>query len=262
MRLYWRYCGRETLAGLNFNKSHIRGRLGDWMARHVARVKNKTVSSAPTKKVGVRRTNAERSETTRERVIAAAIQVLYNRGYSGATTLAIQHVAGISLGAMQHQFPTKAKLMAAVAERFGEHRFGCYDEAVRAAKNPFDCLKRMFDVTGDIIRDPEFVSGLEILLAKRNDAELELELQPVIKRYEDQMKRILDKIALDAGIADSLWNSRTIVLSNAVARGLAMELLSGGDRATVVGAYAMWREMILDVFTREMNSSRRGGSKI
>jgi len=191
-------------------------------------------------------------------VIAAAVHVLYTRGYSGATTLAIQEAAGISLGAMQHQFPTKAKLMAAVAERFGEHRYRCYEEAAQTATDPLDCVKRMLDVAGAIIRDPEFVSGLEILLAKRNDPELEQELQPLMKRYEDQMNRILDKIVKEAGIDDAVWNSRTRVLSNAVTRGLAVELLNGGDRATVIGAYALWREMILELFTREMNTSRRG----
>lgn len=228
---------------------------GRSMARVVRKMKEKVVGGSRTKQV--RRTNAERSEATRERVIAAAIHVLHTRGYSGATTLAIQEAASISLGALQHQFPTKAKLMAAVAERFCENRFRRYDEAARAGTDPLDSVKRMLDVTGALLRDGEFVSGLEILLAKRNDPELEAELQP-LKRYDDQMKKLLDKIARDAGFSEAFWNKNAVVLSNAVARGLAVEMLGGGDRSTVVGAFAMWRELVLDVFTREMKPPRRG----
>jgi AcrR family transcriptional regulator len=225
------------------------------MARLAQKVKDKAVGRSRTKVV--RRTNAERSEATRERVIAAAIHVLHTRGYSGATTLAIQEAAAMSLGALQHQFPTKAKLMAAVAERFCEHRFKRYDEAARAGTDPLDCVKRMLDVTGAILRDGEFVSGLEISLAKRNDPELEVELRP-LKRYDDQMKELLDKIARDANLSEEFWNKNAVVLSNAVARGLAVEMLGGGDRASVVGAFAMWRQMVLDIFAREMKPRRRG----
>ena len=63
-----------------------------------------------------RRSHAQRSASTRAKVIAAARDVLFSQGYSGATLHAIRDAAGMSLGAIQHQFPTKAKLMAAVVE--------------------------------------------------------------------------------------------------------------------------------------------------
>jgi len=83
-----------------------------------------------------RRSQADRSAATRARVLAAARDVLCSQGYSGATMLAIRDAAGMSLGAIQHQFPTKAKLMAAVAAEFAAYRTRVYAEAIRAGTTP------------------------------------------------------------------------------------------------------------------------------
>src|SRR3546814_13908224 len=83
-----------------------------------------------------RRSQADRSAATRAKVLAAARDVLCSQGYSGATMFAIRDAAGMSLGAIQHQFPTKAKLMAAVAAEFAAYRTRIYAEAISAGTKP------------------------------------------------------------------------------------------------------------------------------
>ena len=83
-----------------------------------------------------RRSQADRSAATRAKVIAAARDVLCAQGYSGATMHTIRDAAGMSLGAIQHQFPTKAKLMAAVAGEFSAYRVRVYREAIRRGRTP------------------------------------------------------------------------------------------------------------------------------
>src|ERR1041384_8367969 len=78
-----------------------------------------------------RRSQADRSAATRAKVIAAARDVLCAQGYSGATMHAIRDAAGMSLGAIQHQFPTKAKIMAAVAADLAAYRTRVYADALR-----------------------------------------------------------------------------------------------------------------------------------
>ncbi len=71
----------------------------------------------PSRRVGVnpeRQTQEERSEGTQQRILNAAIELLYNEGYVAATTHKIAERAGVSRGAMLHHFPSKDDLMLAV----------------------------------------------------------------------------------------------------------------------------------------------------
>jgi AcrR family transcriptional regulator len=60
-----------------------------------------------------RRTQAERSEETRQRVAKAAYEVIAERGHSAFRTAAVIAQAGVSQGAMLHHYPSKESLTLA-----------------------------------------------------------------------------------------------------------------------------------------------------
>lgn len=72
------------------------------------------VEPAPSAPVRVRRSHAERSEATRARLIATTIELLHDRSYHGATVFEVAKAAGLTHGALQHHFGSKAALMMAV----------------------------------------------------------------------------------------------------------------------------------------------------
>jgi AcrR family transcriptional regulator len=57
-----------------------------------------------------------RSEATRHRLVVAARMMFAERGYAGVGTEQIVQAAGVTRGALYHQFRNKADLFAAVAE--------------------------------------------------------------------------------------------------------------------------------------------------
>jgi AcrR family transcriptional regulator len=64
-----------------------------------------------------KRTQAERTESTRKALIAAARSLFAERGYAGVGTEAIVRAAGVTRGALYHHFEGKRELFAAVYEQ-------------------------------------------------------------------------------------------------------------------------------------------------
>lgn len=64
----------------------------------------------------VRRTQADRSASTRDALIRAARPLFAEHGFAGVATETIVAAAGVTRGAMYHQFADKTELFAAVFE--------------------------------------------------------------------------------------------------------------------------------------------------
>ena len=64
-----------------------------------------------------KRSQAERTEATREALIAAARALFTERGYDDVGTEEIVRAAGVTRGALYHQFGDKASLLRTVYER-------------------------------------------------------------------------------------------------------------------------------------------------
>ena len=58
-----------------------------------------------------RRTQAERRESTRTKLLQAAVDCLGERGYAGTSVVDVQQRAGVSRGALQHYWPSRAALI-------------------------------------------------------------------------------------------------------------------------------------------------------
>jgi AcrR family transcriptional regulator len=83
-----------------------------------------------------RRTQAERREETRGRLLDAAVLVFARRGYYSAGVAEIAAEAGCSTGALYDHFGSKEKLFLAVMETQIEPWMRSYSEQVEAAVKP------------------------------------------------------------------------------------------------------------------------------
>jgi AcrR family transcriptional regulator len=194
-----------------------------------------------------RRSQADRSAATRAKVIAAARDVLCAQGYSGATMHAIRDAAGMSLGAIQHQFPTKAKLMAAVAAEFSAYRVRVYREAIRRGRSPRESMENLIDANFEMISRPEMAAVLEIHLARRNDPDLDREVGPSTRRFERRVRLWAYSILRAAGISEDETHLSVQLLNNAVTRGLTVEYIRKPDAAFIERAVQIWKKQMLDL---------------
>lgn len=58
----------------------------------------------------------DRSTSTRERILAAVVESIDEVGFAQTTSQRIARYAGVSVGAVQHHFPTKDDILSAVLE--------------------------------------------------------------------------------------------------------------------------------------------------
>ena len=104
-----------------------------------------------------RRTQEERSAATREALISAARKLWGLRGYAEVGTPEIATAAGVTRGAMYHQFADKAALFAEVVEVVEQDvmaRMGAI-VAQSGATTPADAIRAAVDAWLDVSGDPE-----------------------------------------------------------------------------------------------------------
>ncbi|XID27013.1 TetR/AcrR family transcriptional regulator [Acetobacter orientalis] len=199
-----------------------------------------------------RRKQSERSAQTQRLVVQAAACLLQSQGYAATTVQGIARHAGVSLGAMQHHFPTKAQVMAAVLRHYALKRVRLYRHALQHTTTSPQKIDALFKALWTLLcQGPEFMATVEIELARRSDTELAAATAPVLARIDTFMNRWLA-----AQIADITPDKFTPlrVLTNTMLRGLAVEFARGTDKHILEQAYAMWVSLLRVEYIKALNT--------
>jgi AcrR family transcriptional regulator len=119
-----------------------------------------------------RRTQAQRSATTRARLLDATIECLHDLGYARTSTPEIARRAGLSRGAQLHHFPTKAELVTSAVEHLFDRRQQEFVRAFRGRPAEQDPAEAAIDILWSMVSGPTFYAWLELVVAARTDPEL------------------------------------------------------------------------------------------
>jgi AcrR family transcriptional regulator len=130
-----------------------------------------------------RRTQAERSALTREKVMQAVVECIVEEGLQNTTAARIAQRSGVTWGAIVHQFGDKDSLLLAVMERSFEDLFRSLREAAaQGAPSPGERVSLLIDETWKRLNAPPFRAFLEIVLNSRvaSDASLKSRQEELI----------------------------------------------------------------------------------
>jgi AcrR family transcriptional regulator len=105
--------------------------------------------------MNVKRTQAERSEATRGALIRAGRELFGARGYGAVGTEEVVARAGVTRGALYHQFADKKDLFRAVVETLEQDVIARVGSRLGAVNSPGEALTAMMGGWLDVCEDDE-----------------------------------------------------------------------------------------------------------
>src|SRR5262245_58051196 len=109
-----------------------------------------------------RRTQAERTQETRTRILDAAVKVLRQKGYAHFRTADVAKAAGVSRGAQLHHFATKEALVYATMEHVFHNVLETSRARARALRPGDDPLERAIADAREFFFSTAFFISLDI----------------------------------------------------------------------------------------------------
>lgn len=120
-----------------------------------------------------RRTQTERSEAMRSRLVEATLDCLASEGYAATTISKIVEKAQVSRGAPVHHFPTKNALIAAAAEQLIRQLYVRMGHAIKRVDESDDRLRDIIMVSWkEVFGTRESTVLLELMIASTHDEQL------------------------------------------------------------------------------------------
>ena len=190
-----------------------------------------------------RRPQAERSADTQNKLIEAAITCLHKVGYSATTVSMVAQEAGMSRGAMTHQYPAKTDLMLAVVEAVFISD-AAYYRGLAETMTPLNFMRQLPTLMWGVLSRPGAIAVTEIMLAARSDDDLADKLHAMQTEIDIRSHAWIVEQIEAAGLKDHADGEAVHRLFVAAVRGLAIEAVFRRDRVDVEGPIRVLTEVI------------------
>lgn len=159
-----------------------------------------------------RRTQADRSATTKAALADAAIELLVEKGWASTTIIEVCNRTGVSRGAFHHHYDNLPELLADALRRL-------YADMAHPEHREVTGVSGLVDVTWKSIGNPRFKAVLEAWLAMANDPSLRSEIGPVVAEFAGLVNPDnITTILTDAERRDSFVAARESMLGLALGR--------------------------------------------
>ncbi len=182
--------------------------------------------------IPVRRTQEERSASTRTRLLDATIECLSELGYAATTTTEIAQRAGVSRGAQLHHFPTKAELVTTAVEHLFHRRTEEFRAAFAALPAGANKPAAAIDILWSMFTGPTFFAWLELMVAARTDANLRGQVAGMAQRFGDTVQNTFHELFTERSGAAT--DDPTPAFAFALLQGTALESIVFEDQSRLL----------------------------
>jgi len=122
-----------------------------------------------------RRSQSERLAETRARILAATTSYIDEYGFHQTSLQRVAKAAGVTVGAVQHHFASKADLLAAVLEQGFQSLSFDLEQAQTEGAAMEERISLFVELSWKHCNSPQYQSNLHILLGMRKEAAVNFE---------------------------------------------------------------------------------------
>lgn len=181
-----------------------------------------------------RRTQADRSATTRRALLDAATICLANLGYAATTVEFIAAKARVSRGAVQHHFGSRDDLLSAIVDDLGSQLMEHYE--ISGEMTVVQRIDAAIDKDWTTLNSAQFRAAMQVWLSMRSNAQLFSQVSNEVAKIERHLDDYWSLLFADSGIPKKkIAVLRHVVFSTL--RGLAIRSIYRSDAVP-------WREEI------------------
>jgi len=196
-----------------------------------------------------RRTQAERSEETRTRILKAAAQLIRTRGYARFRTADVAEAAGLSRGAQLHHFPTKDALVVATLAYVFEQAQALSRRRASAVDRPRDLIEAVIDDAREFFFSEHFKVAIDIVLSTSTDQSVRKQILEISRKARRPVETAWTEALASSGVPGPLA-ADIVALTLSLVRGMAIRTLWDNDPKWFDKLFRVWRKMI-QVFLAE-----------
>jgi AcrR family transcriptional regulator len=190
-----------------------------------------------------RRTQAERSEETRTRILKAAANLIRKRGYARFRTAEVAEEAGLSRGAQLHHFPTKDSLVVATLEYVFEQAQALSRRRASAVNRPRDLIEAVIEDAREFFFSEHFKVAIDIVLSTSTDQSVRKQILDISRKARRPVETAWTGALAASGVPGQLA-SDIVALTLSLVRGMALRTLWDNDPKWFDELFSLWRQMI------------------
>lgn len=190
-----------------------------------------------------RRTQAERSAETRERILEAAAGLICTRGYARLRTADVADTAGVSRGAMLHHFPSKGALVVATLAHVFDKARALSRARAAAIDPPDDLLAAVIADAREFFFNEHFKVALDIVLSTSTDNAVRKQILDVSSKARRPVEAAWSAALAARGVHAPLA-ADLVALTLGLVRGMAIRGLWDDDAEWFERLFALWRRMV------------------
>ncbi|MEU4196771.1 TetR/AcrR family transcriptional regulator [Kribbella sp. NPDC026611] len=184
----------------------------------------------------------DRSRATRQRLLEAAVESLAEVGYAATTVSVVATRAGVSRGAAQHHFPTRADLFAAAVEYMTSVRLAEIREQAAALPSGPGRTEAIVGLLADVYCGPLFRAALHLWVAASTEEPLRQQIVRLEAHVGRQAHRALLEVLEVSERTPGVRETVQGVLD--MARGLGLADLLTDDSTRRRGIVRQWSHIL------------------
>lgn len=140
----------------------------------------------------MRKTQAQRRGETLEKLNAATVNVIVNKGFSRLTTNDIVHEAGLSQGALFRYYPTKLAAVIGATHYLLDKVMGDFNRLMDQSKKP--SLEKLVNDLWEWYKSRDFTAISRLYAEASADVELREAIQPAVTAHGRNIEKLLVRL--------------------------------------------------------------------